>query len=275
MTSRTTAQQLAADILMAVQGGPDPLGAVEKALPWLSWMGSSARSEATGEILLRARDAAADGNTDPLARAILVWHERLATGVETPWNDNPQDLVTPLDPISPPPPYDSRAARLERDNRPFSGLPPRDERRIGYLIYRISSEWRAVATDQTFLQFTTDLPRRLGMGGRDPSTIADAELTEALTQIQDKRERDRTAQRASSPNKVVVPEPFEPVPRAEETIRRLFLVARENGWSESDALMWLTSSSAAFPRPKDRGVYYLDNPEYIARQARDQFDAGW
>lgn len=275
MTSRTTPQQLAADILTALEGGPDLLGAVEAVLPWLSWMGSSARSEATGEILLRARDAVADGNTDPLARAVLVWHERLATGVETPWNDNSQDLLTPLEPLGRPAPYDSREARLERNNRPFSGLPPRNEGRIGHLLYRISSEWRAKSTDQTFLQFTADLPRQLGMGGRDPSSIMDAELTEALTQIQGTRERDRIAQRASAPNVVASPERYEPVPQAEESIRRLFQAARENRWPESDALMWLTSSSLAFPYPKDRGVYYLDDPEYIASQARDEFGEGW
>lgn len=275
MTSRTTPHQLAADILTAIQEGPDLLGAVEAVLPWLTWMGSSARSEATGEILLRARDAAADGNTGPLARAVLVWHQRLATGVETPWNDNPQDLLTPLEPLSTPAPYDSREARLERNNRAFSGLPPRDERRIGHLIYRISSEWRAKSTDQTFLQFTASLPRQLGMGGRDPSTITDAELTEALTQIQDTRERDRIAQRTSAPDEVAAPERYEPVPQAEESIRLLFQAARENHWSESDALMWLTSSSLAFPSPKDRGVYYLDNPEYIAQQALEEFGDVW
>jgi hypothetical protein len=272
MTIPTTPRQLAAGLLDALRDTSDPLGAAEAALPWLTWMGRSIRSEATGEILLRARDANSDGGIDRLAEAILYWHERLAYG----WSPNadrtdPETLDAPLEPATPPPPYESRQARLERANESFAGIPPREEGRIVHIGFRVVEEWRARGSDQSFFRFVANLPAYLEMAGQDPATIEDIDLLEALTRIQTDRDRERWAARGTTGSAPAIPGPPEPVPQAEETIRRLFQVARENAWSESDALMWLTSSSTLFPGPGHRGIYHLDDPGYVAERAEEQF----
>lgn len=66
-----------------------------------------------------------------------------------------------------------------------------------------------------------------------------------------------------------------PVQEAEETIALVLQAARENGWSERDALIWVTSPSTYFPGPGHLPVDHLDKPEYVAEMARNRFGVIW
>ena len=163
---------------------------------------------------------------------------------------------------------------FERSLEPFAGLPPRDWRRIGHISFRLGEEWRVRGSDQRFFQLVANLPHYLGFQDRNAYNIEDVELLTALIQVQEDWDRKRWSENKTAAN----PAPKSPpahVPEAEETIRLLFQAARDNGWSERDALMWLTGQSTYFPEPEQRGVDYLDDPEYVAERARNAFGIIW